>query len=54
MDDEKVTSSRRKDDQEREGSLHDYVGGVISNPEPKKAGRKEETDTSTGTGARER
>jgi len=54
MDDEKMTDSRRKDDQERETPLHDYVGGHLSNPEPKKTSRKEETDTSSGTGARER
>lgn len=54
MDDKKVTTSRRTDDRERE-TLHEYVGGVISNPEPgKKKGRKEETDTSSGTGAKER
>ena len=53
MDDEKETTSRRTDDGEREGSLHDYVGGVISNPEPRKKGR-EETDTSSKTGTEER
>ncbi|MEN6341875.1 MAG: hypothetical protein ABFC89_04875 [Methanospirillum sp.] len=54
MDDEKMTDSRRKNDEERETPLHNYVGGEISNPEPKKTGRKEETDTSSGTGAKER
>ncbi len=52
-DDEKVTTSRRTDDGKREGSLHEYVGGVISNPEPRKKGREEETDTSSKTGAKE-
>jgi hypothetical protein len=54
MGDEKLTDSRRKDDRERETPLHTYVGGEISNPEPRKTGRKEETDTSSGTGAKER
>ncbi len=54
MDDEKVTTSRRTDDVEREEPLHNYVGGEISNPEPKKTGRKKEPDTSSKTGAKKR
>ncbi|MEN6518894.1 MAG: hypothetical protein ABFC38_12080 [Methanospirillum sp.] len=54
MDDEKVTTSRRTDDRERETPLHTYVGGEISNPEPRKTGGKEETETSSKTGAKER
>lgn len=52
--DEKGKTSRRTDDQERETPLHNYVGGEISNPEPKKTGGKEETETSSKTGAKER
>ncbi len=52
--DEKAKTSRRTDDEERETPLHNYVGGEISNPEPKKTGRKEETDTSSKTGAKKR
>ena len=54
MDDKKMTTSRRTDDEERETPLHNYVGGEISNPEPKKTGRKEETGTSSKTGTKER
>ncbi len=49
-----MTTGRRTDDSELE-SLRDYVGGVITNPKPgKKTDRKEGTEASSETGAKER